>query len=239
MSDPFRDASSASQSLSALVDGEATAPEVARACAQWRDDPEARERWHSYHLIGDVMRSEDLAQADRGADFLRAFRERLAQEPVVLAPAAAQATLAAQPAVAVQAPALRKRVWAGPLSVAAGIVLVVGALVNGQWLPGGGAADPSLASAGAPVQMAAGASPSVDLTSSLVSLTPAEMQSATGIHGDGSAPSFSRPEPVSAAVTMVRDPQVDGLLRARRAPGSSESFSGQGGLLQQVGYGTP
>lgn len=239
MSDPIRDASPESQSLSALVDGEATAQEVARACAQWRNDPQARERWHSYHLIGDVMRSEDLAQADRGADFLQSFRERLAQEPVVLAPAAAQATAGAQPASGAQPPILRKRVWAGPLSVAAGIVLVVGALVNGPWLAGGGGGDVDLATAGAPGPMAVAASPSVDLASSLVSLTPAEMQAATGLHAEAGAPSFSRPEPVSSAVTMVRDPQVDGFLRARRASGASESFSGQGGLVQQVGYGTP
>ena len=42
-----------SEMLSALTDGQATPEEVARACAAWRDDPQARAAWHRYHLIGD------------------------------------------------------------------------------------------------------------------------------------------------------------------------------------------
>ncbi|HZF79889.1 MAG TPA: sigma-E factor negative regulatory protein, partial [Rubrivivax sp.] len=44
--------------LSALVDGDPQSVEA--ACDLWRDDPQARRAWHTYHLIGDVMRSEDL-----------------------------------------------------------------------------------------------------------------------------------------------------------------------------------
>jgi hypothetical protein len=75
--------------LSSLMDGELDASAVSRACGQWRDDPEVRARWHTYHVIGDVLRSYELA-SDGGHDaaFLAAFRQRLAQEPVVLAPAA-------------------------------------------------------------------------------------------------------------------------------------------------------
>ncbi len=73
--------------LSALVDGEVSA--VQPGCTSWRDDPQARQTWHAYHLIGDVMRSEELASlptADRA--FLQRLRARLADEPVVLAPTA-------------------------------------------------------------------------------------------------------------------------------------------------------
>ena len=32
-------------------------------CESWRGDGELREDWHAYHLIGDVLRSDDLAIA--------------------------------------------------------------------------------------------------------------------------------------------------------------------------------
>ena len=39
-------------------------PNSAAACAAWAaGDAAARERWHAYHLIGDVLRCEDLASA--------------------------------------------------------------------------------------------------------------------------------------------------------------------------------
>ncbi|MFA6262799.1 MAG: RseA family anti-sigma factor, partial [Bacteroidia bacterium] len=57
--------------LSALADGEAAAEP---GCALWRDDAQARATWHAYHLIGDVMRSEDLAvRPARDAAFLAAL----------------------------------------------------------------------------------------------------------------------------------------------------------------------
>jgi sigma-E factor negative regulatory protein RseA len=74
----------ATEDLSALMDGELDASAVAGACRAWRDDAQMRSQWHAYHLIGDVMRSEDLASdAKHDARFLAALRERLADEPVV------------------------------------------------------------------------------------------------------------------------------------------------------------
>ncbi|MFY9513712.1 MAG: sigma-E factor negative regulatory protein, partial [Rubrivivax sp.] len=57
--------------LSALVDGEC---DSARAgCDAWREDADARATWHRYQLIGDVLRSDDLAtHPQRDAAFLAA-----------------------------------------------------------------------------------------------------------------------------------------------------------------------
>src|SRR5512143_2981266 len=78
------------ESLSALSDGECDVSAVAWACSAWRDDVGLRSSWHAYQLIGDVLRSEDLAgHPSHDAAFLAAVRERLAREPVVLAPEAA------------------------------------------------------------------------------------------------------------------------------------------------------
>lgn len=99
--------------LSALVDGHADG--LDEACSRWRDDAAVRRDWHAFQLIGDVMRSEELASRP-GHDeaFLAGLRQRLAQEPVVLAPA----------------PAVRRRqAWLVPAAAAAGFVVVAGVLV--------------------------------------------------------------------------------------------------------------
>jgi sigma-E factor negative regulatory protein RseA len=104
--------------VSAAMDGDAEA--LAEACRGFRDDAELRGTWHAYHLIGDVMRSSELANAaPRDAEFLASLRQRLADEPVVLAP---------QP---LAVPVARRR-WAFPAAAAAGVAgvaVVAGALV--------------------------------------------------------------------------------------------------------------
>lgn len=118
--------------LSALADGDATDSEAARAFQAWRDDEDARESWHAYQLIGDVLRSDDLAAAPAADEsFLVALRARLAAEPVVLAPQPRVEPLpVAQPAVANAATkAIRSRGrWQGPVAMAAGFLVVIGGL---------------------------------------------------------------------------------------------------------------
>lgn len=97
--------------LSELIDGECR--DAAAACACWCDDASARTTWHTYHLIGDVLRSGDLAlQPDRDAQLLAGVRGRLVHEPVPLAP-----------------PARRRLGWHAPAAVAAGFAAVTGVLV--------------------------------------------------------------------------------------------------------------
>lgn len=126
--------------LSALADGEASS--LAQACQAWRDDARARETWHAYHLIGDVLRSEELAHAPaRDEAFLAGLRQRLAAEPAVLAPAPLRAAAAAR----------ARQPWLVPAAVAAGFVVVAGVLVvtrTGQ--PDAAVAAPTLAAASSP-----------------------------------------------------------------------------------------
>ena len=84
------DADDARRLISALADGEADPGESARGVSAWADgSSEARRSWHVYHLIGDVLRSEDLASAPaRDQVFLERLRLRLADEPVVTVPRA-------------------------------------------------------------------------------------------------------------------------------------------------------
>ena len=133
MSQPDSDRSPSQSSrriLSALADGDATDSEAARAFQAWRDDADARASWHAYQLIGDVLRSDDLA-AEPAADesFLVALRARLADEPVVLAP---QPRIEAEPVPAAanaSAAGVRSRGrWQGPVAMAAGFLVVIGGL---------------------------------------------------------------------------------------------------------------
>jgi len=151
--------------MSALMDGELDEPHVASLCTAWRTDRQCRADWHAYHLIGDVLRSEELAApATRDGAFMSRLRERLEREPVVLAPSRADAGQpAAQPAsVAVIGagartaerpgagtvvpharrrallPSLRSR-WATPVGVAAGVVMVAGAVWSTRSDPDGSA----------------------------------------------------------------------------------------------------
>lgn len=99
--------------LSALVDGECDAQEVARFTRQWGGDALLQQRWQTYHLIGDALRSDELARHHSGDAFMQGLRARLAQEPVVLAPTALRTPT-------------RKARWLRPISAAAGVVAVAG-----------------------------------------------------------------------------------------------------------------
>ena len=129
MSQPDSDRSSSRRILSALADGDATDSEAVRAFHAWRDDADARASWHAYQLIGDVLRSEDLATRPAADEsFLVALRARLAAEPVVLAPQPRVAEAPVALPVAANA-TLRPRVrWQAPLAMAAGFLVVIGGL---------------------------------------------------------------------------------------------------------------
>lgn len=203
------------QALSDLMDGAAEDGDVARACAAWREDGQARADWYAYHLIGDVLRSEDLAHPpQRDEAFLAAFRTRLAAEPVVLAPQQAPQIELAEPLVAPRraangGPAARaavgrrsfwRRAWAAPTAVAAGFMAVAGVLVVTRVAEVPGPATGGAVMAGAPA--VGGIQPVV------ASLPPAQ----AGV------------VPVSVPVAngrLIRDARLDRYLAAHKQYGGS------------------
>ena len=118
------------QALSSLMDGDLPAGELAGVIARFREDDDLRADWHAYHLIGDVLRSDDLAVAPvRDACFLQALRSRLAQEPPQLDDAPLHIVSPSPPR-----PTAPVRRWmagwmVAPAAVAAGFVVVAGVLV--------------------------------------------------------------------------------------------------------------
>ena len=205
-SDLPEDQTRARERLSSLMDGDCSADAVASACRHWRQDADARAQWHAYHLIGDVLRSDDLSRrSGADAEFLQAVRLRLAQEPVVLAPAVVPLAApleveadARQTAVAgargdrrATRSRFHLRRWVAPVGMAAGVALVAGAVLVTR-PGGGGSGGPTLATAPqiSTVQTAAGpntASPD----SELVRYLDAHQQF-PGTPALGPAPGFMR-----------------------------------------------
>lgn len=126
MSSERKHESVAGEELSALVDGEVDATQAQRLCAAWRDDASTRATWYAYQLIGDVLRSEDLASdPSLDAAFMMSLRARLAKEPVVLAPQ----PLGSGPRTRTNDGLRRRRTWIASSAVAAGFVAVAGVTV--------------------------------------------------------------------------------------------------------------
>lgn len=216
---------SALENLSALTDGESDAGAVARACAAWRDDASARSTWHAYQLIGDVLRSDDLASvAAHDAAFLAAVRARLAAEPVVLAPEpiSEPAAPAAEPAVRHVARSGRSARWSwmAPSAVAAGFVMVAGALfVTRSPLPsqpGGTAPETTLARG-----VRGAAAPGVGVPMLAASETRLEAQT-SGVNGK-----------------LIRDPRLDRYLDAHKQFAGSSALGVPSGFLRNAAVEAP
>jgi len=190
--------------LSALIDGQGTA--LDESCRLWREDPQARQTWHMYHLIGDVMRSDELARPV-AADQVLLHRVRLAldKEAVVSAPAALLS--AAVPSPTPQHPSLLRRPprWAWPAVAVLALAWVAGTLVLApSSSPSDSASTPSLAlNAGPPIQ-------SVVQTVGVGALV--------------------RP------AGMLRDLHLDELLRAHQSARGGVAVAPPGGGLWQVDH---
>jgi len=80
----------AAEQVSVLMDGELGAHEVDVALGIAKGEAGMAD-WSMYQLIGDTLRSEDLAHAGSTGDFLSRFSAQLEAEPHVLVPAVAAA----------------------------------------------------------------------------------------------------------------------------------------------------
>ena len=207
------------EQLSALADGqlEGDAWEQALQCAH---DEEGRSTWNLYHLVGDVLRSPELAQhADNGA-FVQRLQLRLADEPVPGRPAqdslqtAVPVQLAATPIpVAANASIFQWKMVAGLASVAA--VAVVG------WVSWS-----SLQTSPAGASMAALSS--APAASAPVAAPPA---AASVLAQAGASPSA---EPI-----MLRDPRLDELLAAHQQFGATSALQMPARFLRNATFEAP
>lgn len=208
---------SALENLSALTDGELDSAAAGRACTGWREDPSQRSAWYAYQLIGDVLRSDDLAStARRDAAFLAGLRTRLAAEPVVLAPQAEP-----EPAAAAMPAAARRGgrwSWMAPTAVAAGFVMVTGALlVTRSPQPAGVPGQPTLASNGFSLPQQSVVVPT---------LAAQEMP-------------VVEPRAVGANGKLIRDPRLDRYLAAHQQFAGTSALGVPSGFLRNAAAEAP
>ncbi|HKW82247.1 MAG TPA: sigma-E factor negative regulatory protein [Burkholderiaceae bacterium] len=200
----------ARERLSALVDGELEANVVMHACAAWHD-AEQRSTWHAYQLIGDVLRSDDLAsEPGRDPAFLRALRDRLAAEPVVLAPRPIELATSAEPS-----PGARHRgwTWVGASAAAAGFVAVAGVLVLTR--------TPSASPTVQP-----GASDSIALVAPPTQPTPVAAVQTTN--------SVTEPQALVANGKLIRDARLDRYLAAHKQFAGTSALGVPSGFLRSA-----
>lgn len=203
------DAESWREQLSALADGELAGEDMTRAL-QYAAQAEGESTWQLYHLVGDVLRSPDLAKP-ANPDFLARLRVELAKEAPAVRPGfrmQADEVVAAPVADSANASVFRWKMVAGVASLAAVAAIgwtSLGALQGARDAAGGGAqlalsAERSPSAAGSPVLAVADA--------------------------DGQQ-------------VMIRDPRLDELLAAHKQFGSTSALQMPAGFLRNATFEAP
>ncbi len=193
------------EQLSALADGQLQGDEWAQAL-QFAAQEDGQTTWQLYHLVGDVLRSPELAQHQHGTrSMVMRVREQLAQEPLhgrlpEAAPVAAQIERP-EAAVAANAAVYRWKLAAGFASLAA--VAAIG-WSSFAGLQGAGSPGAPLAVAPAPAQPPA-----------------APVVAAAGNEGQQ---------------VMIRDPRLDELLAAHKQFGSTSALQMPAGFLRNATF---
>lgn len=241
-----------SESLSALADGQLRGTAFAQAVDRVLHDDEARATWHRYHLIGDVLRSGELAQCDGDSAFLSRLQGRLKQEPGFARPVSVQAptpvlVAPAEPApvvlpVAANEPVFRWKMLAGFASMAA-VAAIGWNLIGAPGMPGASSSSsqqialvsaPTLASASNELAPMAAASPIqlVQFSTPMVSIAPV---AASQTAQTAQAVTLPSGEPQ----VMIRDKRLDELLAAHKQFGGTSALQMPAGFLRNATFDAP
>lgn len=200
--------------VSALVDGQLRGEEFARVVALFGESGEAIGSWHTYHLVGDVLRRPDLASCHDGGEFVARWRDRLASSGgtesgagwLKLPESALAAPLA--PGVMVAGHAVGRESAndaARPWKLLAGLASVAALAVVG-WNLTTGEPGPAARLASVPV------------------VTPAAPLAPAGDTG---------------AAVVLRDPQLDQLLAAHKQFGGTSALQMPAGFLRNATFESP
>jgi sigma-E factor negative regulatory protein RseA len=198
--------SGSNESISASIDGELQAESSARVIDELLANAKSMDTWHVYQVVGDVLRSAELAPATDDLAFWNRLEQRLALEPprpdnsaVVEGAGAVTPNVAAWVDTGrMGANALQFR-WKVLASVACtALVAVVG---SGIWLQASTSGDGQLAKG-----------PAVEATKEVVIVA----------------------DPVAGA--MLRDPRLDELMAAHRQLGGHSALQVPAGFLRNATF---
>jgi sigma-E factor negative regulatory protein RseA len=194
--------------VSALADGQLRGDEFARAVQALCAQDELRERWQTWHLVGDVLREGRHLPCTDTARFVATLSQRLAAEPLRPQPTIAAVRPAEAGAEAANEPVFRWKLIAGVASVAAA------AAIGWNWVGAGGGvpAGAQLARQQQPAAPGGGASALLAASTPGTSTTvPTRV-----VVGTDTAPQV-----------MLRDARLDQMLAAhQQAGGASQMPSG-------------
>ncbi|WP_027995242.1 sigma-E factor negative regulatory protein [Simplicispira psychrophila] len=208
------------EQLSALADGQLSS-EAWNQALQFAHEEEGRSSWHLYHLVGDVLRSPELAHHADSSEFLQRLQQRLAEEPVPGRPAqeSLQAVVLPQalPRQAANASLFHWKMVAGLASVAAVAVVGWSSWSSLQSSPSG-ATLAALASA-----------PAVSPAASMTALTPSPPPASVLAQADSTP----------AGPVMLRDPRLDELLAAHQQFGNTSALQMPAGFLRNATFEAP
>lgn len=199
--------------VSALVDGQLLGDELVQALADLESSSVAREKWDIYHVLGDVMRSNQASARTHDADFVRRLRQRISEDTIdsinsEAVPIGARAPQHLTPESANDGSWRRVAGFASVALVAA--LAWQGLNWSGVSVP---ASTPQLAQqSGQPVAQAASAA----------ALAQADGSSAMAITAD--------------TAIMIRDPQLDALLAAHRQFGGTSALQMPAGFLRNAAF---
>jgi sigma-E factor negative regulatory protein RseA len=112
------------EKLSALMDGELDRTDALAAIKTLGQDAQQRGDWDCYHLIGDAIRGDTPSVTARRKACAESIFARLAEEPTILAPAAAAATAQSAKLSIVAKPAVVEKKTRMMLAMAASVVTV-------------------------------------------------------------------------------------------------------------------
>ncbi len=209
--------------LSALVDGELTGPELEQALAL-AEDAQGQANWQLYHLVGDVLRSPDLAHHSQH-DLLSGLRAQLVQEPPLQALSEPVAETAAAETAA-------ESVSAPRVAVASGVLEQVQAPTLASAQQRDPAANASvfrwkLAAGFASIAAVAAVGWQVLLVQAPTAIAPQLAQTA--------APNVVAVAAQDGKTVMLRDPNLDALLTLHEQYGTRPSLQVPAEFLRNAG----
>ena len=194
------------------MDGQLSGAQAAMA-VQSMASAEARECWHVYHLVGDVLRSTDLAACGHDTAFVARLAARLQHEtPAFEAlPALAKPAMLDVARPAANDGVFRWKLVAGLASFAAVAAIGWGALGSIGPQPGAGA------------QLARSAAPAVGTSQVMALATPVPAAS----------------QAADMAPVMLRDARLDELLAAHRQTVGASALGNAAGFLRNATFEGP